>query len=240
MRPARTGSGEAVDREYYETSGYFRKGGKHLLDPESRFHRYRVAQITRLCGRLDGRRVVDLGCGWGTISFALAPEAGEVVGVDFAGAALGICRRRLEAEPRPNLRFVRSDAARTGLAGGRWDLVVAADLVEHLEPEETLKVYREARRLLRRGGRLVIWTPNPGHFLERLRARGVLRPDPTHVDYKTLDRVVREVEAEGFRTEVARHVESHVPVLGSLERHTLQWLPPLRRRVAVRARKEGE
>jgi hypothetical protein len=46
--------------------------------------------------------------------------------------------------------------------------------------------------------------------------------------------------AATFRTEVARHVESHVPVLGSLERHTLQWLPPLRRRVAVRARKEGE
>ena len=225
-------------REYYERSDYFQGGGSHLLDPESRFHRYRTRMVRGLCGRLEGVRAVDLGCGWGTIAFALAREAREVVGVDFAQAAVDICRERLAKEPGENLRFVRADARSTGLPGGEWDLVVAADLVEHLPADVTLEVYGEAHRLLRPGGQLVIWTPDPGHFTERLRAWGVLRPDPTHVDYKTLDRVVRELEGQGFVVEEAGHRESHLPVLGLVERLTLGWLPLMRRRIAVRARKE--
>jgi len=224
-------------REYYEESGYFRGGGRHLLDPGSRFHRYRIRMVLELCGPLRGRRAVDLGSGWGTISFAIAREAEEVVGVDFAETAVEISRQRLEREPHPNLRFHRADARKTGLPGGRWDLVVAADLVEHLPPDDTLEVYREALRLLRPGGRLVVWTPNPDHFLERLRARGVLKADPTHVDYKTLGRIVGELEAAGLRVEEATHRESHLPILGLVERLGLRWLPFLRRRVAVRARK---
>lgn len=230
-------SRDPTSREYYEESGYFLGGGAHLTNPESRFHRYRVRKVRELCGPLEGLRVVDLGCGWGTVSFALAREAGAVVGVDFARAAVEICQGRLGAEPRENLSFIRADARETGLPGGEWDLVVAADLVEHLPPEHTRAVYREARRLLRPEGRLVIWTPNPGHFLERLRAWGLLRPDPTHVDYKTLGRVTSELEEEGFAVEEAVHRESHLPVLGALERLLMAWLPPLRRRVGVRARK---
>lgn len=226
-------------RGLYEGSDYFEGGGGHLLDPESRFHRYRTRMVLELCGPLAGKRVIDLGCGWGTISFALAREARRVVGVDFAEPALELCRARHVREPAPNLHFVRADACRTGLAEGDWDLVVTADLLEHLPPDHTRDVLREAHRLLRAGGRFVVWTPNPGHFLERLRAWGVLEPDPTHVDYKTLDRVVRELEEEGFVVEEAGYRESHLPLLGAVERFGLRWIPPLRRRVAVRVRKPG-
>lgn len=224
-----------AEREYYETSGYFRSGGRHLRDPGSRFHRYRIRHVLALCGPLEGRRAVDLGCGWGTLSFALAARCPEVVGVDFAEAAVAICRLRLEREPREGLRFVRADAAATGLPAGEWDLVVAADLVEHLSPADTRRVYREAHRLLRAGGRFVVWTPNPGHFLERLRRRGILRADPTHVDYKTLGRVVRELEVEGFEIVRAAHAPSHLPFLRVAERGLQRWVPCLRRRIAVAA-----
>ncbi len=227
-----------VDRKYYEESGYFHEGGKHLLDPESPFQRYRTREVLALCGPTHGLRIVDLGCGWGTLSFALARDAREVVGVDFAQAALRICGERLKREPEVGLRFLRSDARSTGLPGGVWDLVVAADLVEHLDPDDTLAVYREARRLLRPGGRFAIWTPNPEHFLERLRKWRILRPDPTHVDYKTLARVTRELGRLGFEIEVARHVESHLPVLRKVEQWAQRWVPLLRRRVAVVGRRE--
>ena len=38
------------------------------------------------------------------------------------------------------------DAGETGLEAGAWDLVVAADLFEHLYPEDSVRVAREARR----------------------------------------------------------------------------------------------
>lgn len=226
-----------IDRAYYEESGYFDEGGAHLRDPDSTFHRYRKEKVLELCGPVEGQRIVDLGCGWGTISFALAETAREVVGVDFAEAAIRICRARLKREPMVGLRFTRADARDTGLPGGQWDLVVAADLVEHLYPEDTLAVYREARRLLRPGGRLVVWTPNPEHLLERLRRWGVLRADPSHVDYKSLDRVVRELEAEGFDIEVAYHAESHLPIVRRVERWTLRWISIFRRRVGIRGKR---
>lgn len=227
--------GGTPGREFYEESGYFDGGGSHLLDPRSPFHRYRIRHVLSLCGSLRGLRVVDLGSGWGTLSFALARQAAEVVGVDFAEAAVGLGERRLEAEPTPGLRFLRADAGDTELPAGAWDLVVAADLIEHLNARDTLRVYREAKRLLRPGGRLVIWTPNPGHFLEAFRRWGLLRADASHVDYKTLRRVTRELEGEGFRIIVARHVESHLPGLRHIERWTLGFLPFMRRRVAVAA-----
>jgi 2-polyprenyl-3-methyl-5-hydroxy-6-metoxy-1,4-benzoquinol methylase len=235
-QPAGRGSGERIDQSYYEGSGYFTGGGSHLLSPVSRFHRYRIREVLRGCGEIRGKKVLDLGCGWGTISFALAGAgAREVLGVDFAANAIEICEARLRAEPHPNLAFRQGDAGNTGLAGAEWDLVVAADLVEHLYPEDTLRVYREVFRLLRPRGHFLIWTPNPGHFLEQLRFAGILRADPTHVDYKTLDRCRDELRATGFRIQASEYRPSHLPALRQVEGATQSFLPLLRRRVLVLA-----
>ena len=228
---------EPIDRSYYETSGYFSQGGKHLLDPSSRFHLYRTHEVLNLCGDPTGIRAVDLGCGWGTISFALARSAEFVVGIDFAGASLRVCTSRHDPRDHPNLAFLQSDARRTGLRSGAWDLVVAADLVEHLYPQDTEDVYREAWRLLRPGGRFVVWTPSPTHVLEFLRRRAVLPADPTHVDYKTLDRARADLEDLGFHVVHAGHVPSHLPGVRAVERFGQRWVPWLRRRVAIAAEK---
>lgn len=233
---ARHASG-SIDRHYYERSGYFGGGGGHLQDPESRFHRYRVREVLNLCGDPSGVRAVDLGCGWGTISFALSGRAEFIVGVDFARASLKVCASRHDPDEHPNLAFVQTDARLTGLRGEAWDLVVAADLVEHLYPHDTEAVYREVWRLLRPNGRFVVWTPSPTHLVERLRRIGILTPDPTHVDYKTLDRIRTDLVRFGFRIVNARHVPSHHPALHTIERIGQRWIPSLRRRIAVAAEK---
>ena len=226
-----------IDRRYYETSGYFGGGGGHLRDPQSRFHRYRIREVLSLCGNPSGVRAVDLGCGWGTISFALSGHAEFIVGVDFAHASLRVCASRRDPAKHPNLKFVQADARLTGLRGEAWDLVVAADLVEHLYPRDTEAVYREAWRLLRPNGRFVVWTPSPTHLLERLRRLGILTPDPTHVDYKTLRQVRTDLARFGFRIVEAQHVPSHLPGLRTVERIGQRWIPSLRRRIAVAAEK---
>ena len=188
-----------------------------------------------------GERVFDLGCGWGTFRFAPAPGVAEVVGVDFSEKSVAICERRLRAEPHPNLRFVRADAGDTGLEGGRWDLVIAADLFEHLYPDDSVRVAREAWRLLRPGGRFAVWTPHRGHLLEVLKNHNVLlKADPTHVDYKSMARLTQLLEGQGFRTEKAYYAESHLPVFSALERALLPWVPLLRRRIAVLGKKGNE
>jgi ubiquinone/menaquinone biosynthesis C-methylase UbiE len=186
-------------------------------------------------------QVVDLGCGWGTFGFELADRVGEVVGIDFSEKSIEICNRRLEADPRDNLRFACADGGETGLEGGAYDVVIAADLFEHLYPDDSERVSKEAFRLLKPGGRFSTWTPHRGHVLETLKNRNILLArDVSHVDYKSMERMRALLTNQGFEIESAYYAESHLPGLKIAERLLQGLVPFLRRRIAVLGRKPGE
>jgi SAM-dependent methyltransferase len=138
------------------------------------------------------------------------------------------------------VRFVQTDAGDTGLEGGTWDLVIAADLFEHLYPADSRRVAVEAFRLLVPGGRFVTWTPHRGHVLEGLKNRDIiLKRDVTHVDYKSMADMKMLLSDAGFAIERAYYAESHVPGLKTVERWLMPVVPFLRRRIAVLGRKPG-
>ena len=229
---------ERIGREFYDRSDYFEGGTEHLQDLDSPFQRYRVAKVLQLYEPGPEERVLDLGCGWGTFCWALGHRVAEMVGVDFSQKSIDLCERRLAESALEGVSFVCADARDTGLEAASFDLVVGADLVEHLYPEDSQSVVAEAFRLLKKGGRLSLWTPHRGHFLEMLKARNILiRRDVSHVDYKSMDRLKASVDKEGFLVEKAYYVESHVGGLRSLERALQGWVPILRRRIALLARK---
>lgn len=183
-------------------------------------------------------RVLDLGCGWGTISCAIAPLAKEVVGLDFAERAVAECNAHLAHTEFENVAFRVGDARDTGLDDGSFDVVVAADLFEHLYPADSEAVAREAHRVLKPGGRLVVWTPCRSHFLEVLKNNDiVLKRDPSHVDYKSMSRMKELLTEAGFRIEAARFAESHLPGLRVVERLGQRFVPLLRRRIGVVGRR---
>lgn len=182
--------------------------------------------------------MLDLGCGWGTVSWALAARARSVVGLDFSQRAVEECSARLERSELRNLEFVVGDAADTGLDAGGFDLVVAADLFEHLYPDDSEAVAKEAFRVLRAGGRCAVWTPCRSHFLEVLKNNSILlKPDPSHVDYKSMARMRSLLTDAGFGIERAYYAESHLPGLRLIERAAQRVVPLLRRRIAVLGRK---
>lgn len=234
-------TGERIGKEHYDSSEYFEgRGAAHLTDLDSPFQRYRVAKVTAIHPPMPTDRVVDLGCGWGTFGFALADRVAEIVGVDFSEKSIEICRRLLAEAPHENLSFLQADAGATGLEGGAWDVVIAADLFEHLYPDDSQRVAGEAYRLLKPGGRFVTWTPHRGHVLEALKNRDILlKRDVTHVDYKSMADMKRLLSEAGFRIERAYYAESHVAGLRTAERILQSVVPFLRRRIAVLGRKPG-
>lgn len=228
-----------IDREYYDESTYF-EAAAHLVDFTSRFQRYRIAKILELCTPRPADRVLDLGCGWGTISLALGPIAKEVIGLDFSEKAVASCRTRLASSGLRNVEFRRADARDTGLGAASFDVVVAADLFEHLYPDDSRDVAREAFRLLKHGGSFAVWTPCRSHILEVLKNRDIiLKRDVSHVDYKSMGRLKRILTGAGFRVTRAYFAESHLPGLNLAERLLQRWVPVLRRRIAVLAVKPG-
>jgi len=99
---------------------------------------------------VPGSRVVDLCCGTGELTVALARLAGpeNVVGVDFVPEMLERARRR-----HPGLRYLEGDALATGLPGGTFDGASVAFALRNVEDVEAL--FREMARLIRPGGRVV-------------------------------------------------------------------------------------
>jgi ubiquinone/menaquinone biosynthesis C-methylase UbiE len=229
---------ERIGREFYDQSDYFDGGAEHLQDLESPFQRYRVEKVVQIYDPEPEERVLDLGCGWGTFCWALGPRVAEMVGVDFSQKSIDLCRARSTHHTIDGVSFLCADARETGLEGESFDLVIAADLVEHVYPEDSSAVVAEAFRVLKSGGRLSLWTPNRGHVLEMLKARNIIiRRDVSHVDYKSMERLKALVRDEGFVLERAYYAESHVVGLRSVERALQSWVPILRRRIALLARK---
>ena len=232
------GSGR-IGKSYYDESTYFdRAAGAHLHEFGSRFQRYRIAKVMELLVPEPADRVLDLGCGWGTMSFALGPAVTEVVGLDFSERAVAGCNARLADFGLDNVRFRVADARATGLGASSFDAVVAADLFEHLYPDDSREVAAEAFRVLKPGGRMAVWIPCRAHFLEVLKNNDiVLKRHVSHVDYKSMSRMKNILTAAGFEIGREYFAESHLPVLNVIERLGLRWIPQLRRRIALLATK---
>lgn len=101
---------------------------------------------------LAGRTVLDLGCGGGLLSKPLVEAGARVLGCDLSLGSLAQARKHVKGV------FVNADVLRTPFASACADLVLLADVLEHLErPAEVL---REAARLLRPGGLVFVNTLN--------------------------------------------------------------------------------
>ena len=106
-----------------------------------------------LLGLLDeGWKVADLGCGTGGVSHALAPFVQQVIAVDESTAMLATARKRLQGLENVDVRNGRLESL--PLADGEVDVALLF-LVLHYATDPAA-VVREAVRILRPGGRLLI------------------------------------------------------------------------------------
>jgi len=101
----------------------------------------------------DPREVLDLGCGTGTLAIAMAgaPGRARITGIDGDAEILDIARAKEGSE---GIDFVGGLADALPFDDGSFDRVVCSLLLHHLDPAVKRAALAEARRVLRRGGRL--------------------------------------------------------------------------------------
>lgn len=202
------------------------------------FVRRRIANVLSLLPPLQGSRLLDLGCGMGTFTIEAARRGARATGIDPAPAAVAAARLVALEEGVPAAAFVRADAVRLPLGNRSVDVVLAADLTEHLDDLTLTGMLREAARVLDREGRLVLYTPCGSHLFERLRkAALLLRPDPSHIGIRDAHELTLAVAGAGLLVESVQYLPSHLPLWNLLEGAGARWVPLLRRRIGLVARK---
>jgi len=124
-------------------------------DSVLRSHRWRTAENSAgyLLPRLaPDARVLDVGCGPGTITADLAARVpgGDVTGIDAAADVLAQAREEAGRRGQRNVRFDTGDVYDLDFADGTFDVVHAHQVLQHLT--DPVAALREMRRVCRPGG----------------------------------------------------------------------------------------
>lgn len=137
----------------------------HLLNPVRLGF---VAGCVDVSGGLDGTRVLDVGCGGGLLSEAMAARGAEVTALDAAAEAIEVARLHLH-ESELSVDYLHC-TVEEHLASGpeAYDLITCMELLEHVPDPAALVA--SCAQLLRPGGHLVASTLNrhPRAWLEAI------------------------------------------------------------------------
>jgi 2-polyprenyl-3-methyl-5-hydroxy-6-metoxy-1,4-benzoquinol methylase len=142
------------ERTYYDR--YWTSAPSHEAGWMQRQDPWEARCLARVLGAakdvLRGR-LLDAGCGDGTVAAALLPLPGveQVVGIDLAEAAVRTARQRV---PAAQFEVMSLDELR--FADASFDAVLAIEVVEHILDVE--QAFRELSRVIKPGGHLVITT----------------------------------------------------------------------------------
>ena len=128
--------------------------------PQKPLHALNPARLAYVRERaaLAGARALDVGCGGGLLSEALAREGAEVTAIDLAQDLLKIARLHgLESGVRVDYRLSSVEALAAEMPGA-FDVVTCMEMIEHVP--DPASVIAACAALLRPGGRLFLSTLN--------------------------------------------------------------------------------
>ena len=177
-----------------------------------RSHRWRTAENSAgyLLGHLRaGDRLLDVGCGPGTITLDLAARVapGDVVGIDAADDVVADAARAAADAGCTNVTFARGDANSIDAAASTFDVVHAHQVMQHLG--DPIAALTEMRRVLRPGGLLAVRDSDYGAF--------VWAPHDQRLDH-WMELYHRVTERNGAQADAGRWLPTWVGAAGFTDR----------------------
>lgn len=109
-------------------------------------------------GGVQGRSILEVGCGRGATLLEFAKRGANVVGLDYSDDALAVCRS-LEKQNgiTGHATFLNGDASKLPFPAESFDFVFSVGLIEHFE--NPMAVLAEQYRVLRKSGFLLVQAP---------------------------------------------------------------------------------
>jgi cyclopropane-fatty-acyl-phospholipid synthase len=195
-----------LDPNMAYSCAYYPSGKRHLTLEEAQ-----RAKLEMICRKLDlkpGSKLLDMGCGWGSLTVHAASEHhAQVTAVTLSGEQGGFVKHRVRGLGLRDRAEVRIQDYRDA-DGGPYDAIASVEMGEHVGAANYPRFCAELHRLLRPGGRLLIQqmsrgsrAPGGGPFIESyIAADMTMRP---------VGETVRLIENAGFEVTGVQAMREH-------------------------------
>ena len=185
-----------------------------LVSPVNLFLYARRKESLKLAGSVKGKKILDVGCGSGVFLLEFIKMEAKVVGVDYSQKMLNIAKKELKHYkiPKNKYKLILANATNLPFKNKSFDLVLATGLTDYMTDQDDLKFLKEASRVLKPNGSLIVSFPvekSPFSFLRRgtgLAIRQRLFKLPPLRNEFTLEKIKRFLKTVNMKYETRRKI----------------------------------
>jgi ubiquinone/menaquinone biosynthesis C-methylase UbiE len=124
-------------------------------------HKYIIYPgVEQIIQEIHNKKVIDLGCGTGTLARILSKKGASVIGIDFSDIMLKLAAKRNE-----NITYKKGDLhEKLDFEGESFDIALSVMVLHSLSEIDT--AIKEAFRILKPNGRLIVVVPHMAHIYQ--------------------------------------------------------------------------
>lgn len=181
-----------------------------------RFHlRKRIEYVKKILSNYvnnnKNKKILDLGCGDGANLRWLANFSNDICGADYNFLRLSRAEKNMSKVEIP-VKFFLIDIMSLPFKENSFDIIFFNHVIEHIQ--EDLKALRNIYKITKKGGLLIIGTPNEGALFWKFAywLEPKIKQQTDHVNFYTAESFSKLAKKAGFTVKHVEHIGWGIPV----------------------------
>ena len=172
-------------------------------------------QAVDLLGEIEDNKILEAGCGTGYVARVLAQKGAKVFGCDKEEKMLNMAEKEEKENPL-GVEYKLADITDTPYEDESFDSVLCVGVLMHSDVEEVKGFFKEARRILRKNGFLVVSVTHPFLFTplspSRKNGKNWVKhnsiDDKPYTESQQFEEIYYDIDGEPFTANVYHHTIS--------------------------------